>query len=42
MSLSDRETLELNELCNALIDGTLTDVAANTARAMAHSIGRCP
>jgi hypothetical protein len=24
MSLSDRETLELNELCNALVDGTLT------------------
>ena len=24
MSLSDRETLELNELCNAAVDGTLT------------------
>src|SRR3990170_1391384 len=24
MSLSDRETLELNELCNAWVDGTLT------------------
>lgn len=25
MNLSDREILELNELCNAVIDGTLTD-----------------
>jgi ferric-dicitrate binding protein FerR (iron transport regulator) len=25
MSLTDQETLELNELCNAVVDGTLTD-----------------
>ena len=25
MNLSDHEILELNELCNAVVDGTLTD-----------------